>query len=732
MTINNGIDFGNPALIQIMSRSTQARWQPQISTETLGLHLPNQSRMTILQEAVDILSSCTPPQQHAGQTTGLVVGYVQSGKTVSFTTVAALARDNGYKLVIVIAGTSKYLLGQSRNRLIDDLRLNNNQHRVWRHIADPSIRRNSHQSILDVLDEWEDPDIPESEKRTILITVMKRHGHLQKLIDVLQLVDLDGVPTLIIDDEGDQAGLNTEVRRGRWSTTYTKLLTLKAIIPHHSYLQYTATPQAPLLINIVDVLSPEFVKVLTPGLGYVGGRELFINRQDLLRTIPQNDIPSDSNQIIAPPASLLEAMRFFFLGVAAHIVTNDNSSNRSMMVHPSQYTAPHGQYFNWVSRARQGWIDILNLEDGDPAKIELLQQFEEQYFNLQTTVTDLPPFEELVSRLRQAMLRTTVREINSSRGRSEPINWNEDAYWILVGGQAMDRGFTVEGLTVTYMPRDIGVGNADTIQQRGRFFGYKQGYLGYLRIYLEAGAIDAFCSYVEHEEDIRSQLQEYCNTGRPLSEWRRQFFLNRNLRPTRANVIDVDYQHMQFANRWMYPQGPHDVQTAVQENRELFERFIQSVDFTEHLDLRQIAHRNLVASVSLAYVYEELLIRYRVQRLEDSKLFSALLHLIQIHLSQNPDENSIVYLMSSGRPIRRDYRDDKIVELFQGVQYAQRRVVYVGDRALKDNNVLTLQLRYLNLGPSNSDLIASNIPHIAIYVPSRIARDMIQQNQGGY
>ena len=165
---------------------------------------------------------------------------------------------------------------------------------------------------------------------------------------------------------------------------------------------------------------------------------------------------------------------------------------------------------------------------------------------------------------------------------------------------------------------------------------------------------------------------------------------------------------------------------------ELFERFIQSVNFTEHLDLRQIAHRNLVASVSLAYVYEELLIRYRVQRLEDSKLFSALLHLIQIHLSQNPDENSIVYLMSSGRPIRRDYRDDKIVELFQGVQYAQRRVVYVGDRALKDNNVLTLQLRYLNLGPSNSDLIASNIPHIAIYVPSRIARDMIQQNQGGY
>ena len=77
----------------------------------------------------------------------------------------------------------------------------------------------------------------------------------------------------------------------------------------------------------------------------------------------------------------------------------------------------------------------------------------------------------------------------------------------------MDRGFTVEGLTVTYMPRSVGVGNADTIQQRARFFGYKQSYLGYCRVYLDEDARDAYIDYVEHEEDMRRRLAEHQESG---------------------------------------------------------------------------------------------------------------------------------------------------------------------------------------------------------------------------
>jgi hypothetical protein len=123
---------------------------------------------------------------------------------------------------------------------------------------------------------------------------------------------LTAAAALIIDDEADQAGLNNQVRRNRRSPTYRQLLSLRDALPHHSYLQYTATPQAPLLINVIDVLSPRFAKVLTPGDGYVGGRELFLDRASQVREIPTTDIGSAENPLVAPPETLLEAMRLFF------------------------------------------------------------------------------------------------------------------------------------------------------------------------------------------------------------------------------------------------------------------------------------------------------------------------------------------------------------------------------------------------------------------------------------
>ena len=120
--------------------------------------------------------------------------------------------------------------------------------------------------------------------------------------------------------------------------------------------------------------------------------------------------------------------------------------------------------------------------------------------------------------LRLAFRRTRVLEVNARVRRTPPVDWRGAYGWILVGGQAMDRGFTVEGLTVTYMPRGIGVGNADTVQQRARFFGYKRSYLGYCRLYLEQRTLSAFQSYVEHEEDIRRQLEAIQQANRPLNE----------------------------------------------------------------------------------------------------------------------------------------------------------------------------------------------------------------------
>jgi hypothetical protein len=111
------------------------------------------------------------PLGEVGQETGLVVGYVQSGKTLSFTTVAALARDNHFPLVIIIAGSSIQLAEQSRDRLKTDLGITPDRPRTWALFHNPRV--DAANNIQRILDEWRDSSVPAAAKQTVLVTVMK-------------------------------------------------------------------------------------------------------------------------------------------------------------------------------------------------------------------------------------------------------------------------------------------------------------------------------------------------------------------------------------------------------------------------------------------------------------------------------------------------------------------------------------------------------------------------------
>ena len=239
-----------------------ACWQPRIGDEAQGLidrKLLGPEGKAVLAAAASILGCGVSPGQSNGQVAGLVVGYIQSGKTLSFTTVAALARDNGFQLVIVIAGTSTSLLKQSTQRLHKDLLIEETEGSLkWRPYINPIDDENTRRYIRHSLEEWQDLLVPEEERATILITVMKNHRHLAKLNTLLQHLHLESVPTLIIDDEADQASLNTLISRKKQSTTYQCISELRSAVQSHTFLQYTATPQAPLLINIIDELSTSF------------------------------------------------------------------------------------------------------------------------------------------------------------------------------------------------------------------------------------------------------------------------------------------------------------------------------------------------------------------------------------------------------------------------------------------------------------------------------------------
>ncbi len=250
----------------------------------LGANLVN-----VLEEAQTILGRCTPPTEISSCDTGLVVGYVQSGKTLSFETVISLARDNGYRMIILIAGTANHLKGQSVERLKEDFDLKNS--RSWDHYDNPDQTHLA--DIQNSLGLWSNPKIPSHKRTSIIITVLKQAVRLRNLISVLRQLRLEEVPTLIIDDEGDQASLNNKGKKNleegtnETSTIYDRIVQLKSFIPHHTLLQYTATPQANFLINISDILSPSFAELLTPGEDYVGGKEFFHDSSSLVEIIPE-------------------------------------------------------------------------------------------------------------------------------------------------------------------------------------------------------------------------------------------------------------------------------------------------------------------------------------------------------------------------------------------------------------------------------------------------------------
>lgn len=731
-----------PLIVQGLGNNAEGgRWQPVVGPEThdfLEHVVPEASQEDVRDAAASILGRGISPADEAGQETGLVVGYVQSGKTMSFETATALARDNGFQMVIIVAGSSNPLLEQSTGRLRSDLRLDDTgRARSWIHLQNPEHDDSVIQTLRDVFEDWRDEGTPDEYKMTVLVTVLKHYQRLGNLTELVEAVGVDGVPVLIIDDEADQASLNTQVAQGEESTTYRRLMALREALPLHSYLQYTATPQAPLLISIVDSLSPNFVEVLTPGDAYVGGRDFFAGNQSLVRTIPPDDVPTNANALPAPPDSLLEALRVFMVGVAAGLMQGGNRGNRSMLVHPSHRTAQHQEYYNWVREIFEDWKTILGLPDVDPDKQELIEELRAAYDDLADTVEEvLPAFDELAPTFRFAFRRTRLLEVNARAGRTPEVDWGSAYGWILVGGQAMDRGFTIEGLTVTYMPRGIGVGNADTVQQRARFLGYKRGYLGFCRVYLEQGTHRAFERYVEHEEDMRAQLEDIRDSGRSLNDWKRAFVLDNALRPCRDSVLEFDYIRGQFSDDWVAPRVIMASDTALQANRLTVADFLAETPFVAddgHPNRTDTQRHEVAVGLSLRDVMERLLIPMRITSSRDSQRITGLLLQLSRALERDADELCTVYRMSptTGRERGVD-ANGEVTNLFQGpapvMPRNRRGRVYPGDLAIRAEGQVSIQIHVISL-TRDGQVVNENVPVLAVWVPSRLAVGWIEQDQ---
>ena len=248
---------------------------------------------------------------------------------------------------------------------------------------------------------------------------------------------------------------------------------------------------------------------------------------------------------------------------------------------------------------------------------------------------------------------------------------------------------------------------------------------------------DAYQVYIDHEDRLRRSLAEHAESGRPLNEWHRTFFLDASLKPTRDAVLDIDYTrgpNSEVPHAAMPPlYSPGDLE----ENRQLISSFVTDLTFIpdDGNPCRTVAQRHeVVRDIPIQSALERLIVPLHIDDPEDSWKYLQIRLQTQRYLESHPDATCTVYRM---RPQVTDFERTLTrsgnIEPYQG---ANLPTGYEGDRTIFDRGKLTIQIYeyarvYSRVNDGRGDVLAINVPQIAIVLPPRIAAGMVAQDQGG-
>ncbi|TFD05533.1 Z1 domain-containing protein [Cryobacterium sp. TMT1-66-1] len=565
--------------------------------------------------AVDVVGRLADPAGDASYPTkGLVVGHVQSGKTANFTGIIAKAIDSGYRLVIVLTGTIELLRGQTQRRLdmelvgeenilegrdrkdadaIRNVDYIGNDDADWvagkflRHGIDihssldiPAIKRLTFlgkdyrqlKAGLDALDfrrtgELRNPAKPVYDLENIysvdarLAVVKKNTTALKNLLRDLQDVraDLREIPVLIIDDEADQASVNTinpnskqaKKDQKKRSAINALINDLLSKMPRAQYIGYTATPFANVFISpddSQDIFPKDFIVSLTPSSEYMGGTKFhdlggledyergdpaFSNEAAHVRDLRAADDESER-------AEIRDALDAFVLtgAIKKWRQANDETltfRHHTMLVHESVRVAEHADL---AGAFRSVWEQAGYSTPSGLARLRSLYMSDFLVVHNSRAAWNGLPMPDRFDDLK-TFIGATIDAIMVAGDPVVVVNGSSDSdynamdfmtqpYWrVMVGGAKLSRGFTVEGLTVSYYRRRATA--ADTLMQMGRWFGYRAGHQDLVRLYIGRDVLDgqnksydlydAFTSIIEDEEEFRAQLHKFSELredGKPV------------------------------------------------------------------------------------------------------------------------------------------------------------------------------------------------------------------------
>lgn len=488
-----------------------------------------------------------PSPDHPGHVTGLILGRIQAGKTNAMIATSALAVDNGFRLIVVLTSDNTWLYDQTLRRFKQNL---------------PGI-------TCAGMTEWEDKQHQISanlQTGGVVLVSTKNRLRLEGLIRLVNEIGVGLTPTLVFDDEADQASLDRNAyRQAADPTTTNGLITaLRRRFDTLGFIQVTATPQAILLLDKGHPYRPEFITVLEPGSDYVGGDTYFGPGSPYLIPVPIDEITvlkkAEGSERLPP--GLRCALLTFFTAATAKLMP-DGQGAYSCLIHISLSRQVHARVGSIVQSTISEMSRILRGSGTREEANALIAELRKAYDELLGTAGQLPEFDLILHLMGELFPSADIQILNSTTETKQPRY--DSPFNIIIGGTKLGRGVTIQGLLVTYYGRDSVRPQMDTVQQHARMYGYRKFDLPVSRIFLPDELASRFRDITVSENELREWLSLLPRaTFDPL-------LIGKGMLPTRKEVLNPNTVGCYVPGR-AYTPGPSP-----------FVGF-KDVQLTEHLD----------------------------------------------------------------------------------------------------------------------------------------------------
>lgn len=508
-------------------------------------------------EIMDLLGN--PDSANSFLYRGLCIGDVQSGKTSTYIGLINKAADAHYRVIILLTGTIEKLRRQTQQRIDEGFigldsyafTLEKDNVQVGVGAIDPStsgwavtsttsdFNAATAKKIVGQLNNISAPVIFVLKKNK---SVLEKLEHWLRFYNANKTTKKIELPLLLIDDEADNASVNT--KNDDEVTAINKgIRKLLVLFEKANYVGFTATPYANIFIDPDtekemldhDLFPRDFIYALEAPSNYIGARSIFGENAPYAYMLESNDdcetdlpMKHKKEYVMAyMPESMEEAIASFFVCNTVRDLRGDTKSHRTMMINISRFIAVQNQ----ITKAVDGYVrdakrEIHNyyLSGEDAMQFEIFRLMKKVYEKYYAGFATDPAFSDLKhfswKQIQAAMYPSISRiEVRTINGGNAPKNLDYENYekapndiglrLIAVGGLSLSRGLTLEGLSTSYFYRNSSM--YDTLMQMGRWFGYRGKYRDLCKIWMPDESM-AWYSYISMATDkLRAEVRRMQN-----------------------------------------------------------------------------------------------------------------------------------------------------------------------------------------------------------------------------